>query len=98
MGFICLFIQAVLSEDMKSQNCDFVPLLCVTDQLPLSTLGPGRGSEAGGAQGGDRIPCGRQLPEPEAQQEDHDVAGWFAERVLPSAASDAEGIHHPLGL
>lgn len=53
MGVICLFIKAVLSEDVKSQKCGFVPLLCGTDQLPLGTLGPGRGSEAGGAQGGD---------------------------------------------
>lgn len=93
-----MFLKAVTSEDVKSPKCDFVPLLCGTDQLPLGALGPGRGGKAGGAQGGDRIPCGRQLPEPEAQQEDHDVAGWFAERVLPSAASDAKGVHHTLGL
>lgn len=97
-GFVCLFLKAVLSEDVKSPKCDLVPLLCGTDQLPLSTLSTRRGGEAGGAQGGDRIPCGWQLSEPEAQQEDHDVAGWFAERLLPSAASNAEGVHHTLGL
>lgn len=93
-----MLLKAVPSEDVKSPRCDFVPFLCGTDQLPLSALGPGRGSAAGGAQGGDRIPRGRQLPEPEAQQEDHDVAGRFAERVLPPASSNAEGVHHALGL
>lgn len=68
-----------------------------TDQLPLSTFSSGWGSKTGGAQGGDWIPRGWELPEPEAKQEDHDVAGWFAERVFPSAPSNAKGVHHTLG-
>jgi len=92
------FLKAVAWEDVKSPKRDFVPLLCGADQFPLSALGPGWGGKAGGAQRGDRIPRGRQLPEPEAQQEDHDVAGGFAERVLPSAASNAKGVHHTLSL
>lgn len=83
---------------MKSTKCDCVPLSCRIDQLPLSTFGPGWGSETGGAQGSDRVSRGWELPEPEAKQEDHDVAGWFAECIFPSAASNAEGVHHALGL
>lgn len=52
-GFVCLLLKAVLSEDVKSPKCDFVPLLYGSDQLPLGALGPGRGGEAGGAQGSD---------------------------------------------
>lgn len=48
----CLLLKAVSSENVKSPKCA-VPLSCGADQLPLGTLSPGRGSEAGGAQGGD---------------------------------------------
>ena len=74
------------------------PCLLLPDQLSVGTLGQGRGGQAGGAQGCDRVPRGGQLPEPEAQQDGAHVAGGAAERVLAPAAAYAQGVHHPARL
>ena len=43
----------------------------------------------GGAEGWHIVPCDRQQPHSEGVQEDHVVAHWLAERLLPPTASHA---------
>ena len=78
-----------LREGLHVTSCFLLP-----DQLSVGALGQGRGGQAGGAARCDRVPCGGQLPEPEAQQEGAHVAGGAAERVFTPAAAHAQRVHH----
>lgn len=74
-------------------------VLCFpADQSAVGSLCTRRSRPSGGAQGRDRVPRHRQLPQPEAQQEDLDVARGPSERLLAPAAPHAQGVHHAPGL